>query len=169
MNLQFVVWPPPAAFLEQFRQLHQALRPRTVPEGLLSVLAIAIMPALCEETLFRGVVLPALSRWSAASGVIGSAVLFALIHVDAVGTTPVFFRLPFALCVGVGLGLLRVRTGSLLAAIVAHAVLNTITFATVFLTGAASQAIDEPQAGSGSLLLLGGAAATAWVFRAVRR
>jgi hypothetical protein len=52
---------------------------------------------------------------------------------------------------------------------VAHAALNTITFATVFLSGAASQAVDEPQALSGTLLLVGGAAATSWLFRALRR
>jgi hypothetical protein len=52
---------------------------------------------------------------------------------------------------------------------VAHAVLNTITFATVFLSGAASDVVEEPQALSGLLLLLGGGAATAWLFRALRR
>ena len=69
----------------------------------------------------------------------------------------------------IGLGALRLLTGSLLPSVLAHAVLNTITFATVFLTGAASQAMDEPQALSGALLLLGGAAASAWALRALRR
>ena len=169
MNVQFVIWPPPPEFLDSFRALHEALRPRSVGEAVLSVAAIAMMPALCEEMLFRGIVLPSLQRWGTASALFGSAMMFALIHVDAVGTSPAFYRLPFAFAVGLGLAALRLTTGSLIPAIAAHAVLNTITFATVFLSGAASEAVDEPQALSGTLLLLGGAAASAGIFRALRR
>jgi len=169
MNVQFVVWRPPPDFLETFRVLHLKLRPRTFEEAILSVAAIALMPALCEETLFRGIVLPSLARMGAAVALLGSAALFALIHIDTVSAGPVFYRLPFAFAVGLGLAALRLRTGSLLPSMVAHAVLNTITFATVFLSGAASDVVEEPQALSGLLLLLGGGAATAWLFRALRR
>ena len=169
MNVQFVLWRPPEQFLELFRILHQTLRPSTFTEAALSLIAIALMPALCEETLFRGVVLPSCLRGGRAVALVASAALFALIHIDAVGHSAVFYRLPFAFVVGLGLGALRLLTGSLLPSVLAHAVLNTITFATVFLTGAASQAMDEPQALSGALLLLGGAAASAWALRALRR
>ena len=67
---------------------------------------------------------------------LASALLFGLIHLDPAGDAAAFTRIPFAILVGVGLGLLRVRTR--LAAsrpILAHAVLNTITFATVVVTG----------------------------------
>ncbi len=169
MNIQFVIWRPPPEFLDSFRALHEALRPRSAGEAVLSVIAIAVMPAVCEETLFRGIVLPSLWRWGTASALFGSAAMFSLIHVDAVGTSPAFYRLPFAFAVGLGLAALRLLTGSLIPSIAAHAVLNTITFATVFLSGAASEAVDEPQVLSGSLLLLGGAAASAGIFRALRR
>jgi hypothetical protein len=99
----------------------------------------------------------------------GSTVLFALIHIDAVGASPAFYRLPFAFAVGLGLGTLRLLTGSLLPSMLAHAVLNTITFLTVFLIGAASDAVDEPQLLSGTLLLAAGGAAAAWTFRRLRR
>ena len=169
MNLQFVVWRPPAEFLESFRLLHLKLRPRTFEEAVLSVTAIAIMPALCEETLFRGIVLPSLARMGAVVALLGSAGLFALIHIDTMSAGPVFYRLPFAFAVGLGLAAFRLLSGSLLPAMVAHAVLNTITFATVFLSGAASEAMEQPQALPGLMLLLGGGAATAWTFRALRR
>jgi membrane protease YdiL (CAAX protease family) len=169
MNVQFVVWRPPDEFLDGFRALHLALRPRSVEEGLLSVTTIALMPALCEETLFRGIVLPSLARAGAAAGLLGSAALFALIHVDWAGASFTFYRLPFAFAVGLGLGALRLATASLAPSILAHATLNTITFGTVFLTGAASEAVDEPQALSGLLFLVAGVAACALVFRAVRR
>jgi sodium transport system permease protein len=169
MNMQFVIWRPPPAFLDSFRALHLALRPANAADAVLSVIAIAVMPAVCEETLFRGVVLPSFARAGAAAGLVGSATLFALIHIDSVASQAVFYRLPFAFAVGLGLATLRLLTGSLVASMAAHAVLNTITFGTVFLTGAASQAMEEPEAFSGSVLLLAGAAATAFLFRAVRR
>lgn len=169
MNVQFALWRPPAEYLDYFRALHQLLRPQTLGEGILSILAIGLMPALCEETVFRGVVLPSFARAGPVPGLLGSSVLFALIHVDPLGHSVVFHRLPFAFAVGLGLAALRLLTGSLLPSMVAHATLNTITFATVFLSGAASEAMEQPQVLSGVFLLLGGGAATAWLFRALRR
>ena len=169
MNMQFVLWRPPTEYLDYFRALHELLRPQTLGEGILSILAIGLMPALCEETVFRGVVLPSFARAGAVIGLLGSSVLFALIHVDPLGHSFVFHRLPFAFAVGLGLAALRLLTGSLVPSMVAHATLNTITFATVFLSGAASEAMEQPQVVSGLLLLLGGGAATGWLFRALRR
>jgi membrane protease YdiL (CAAX protease family) len=169
MNVQFVIWQPPPDFLESFRLLHQRLRPDTFEQAVLSVTAIAIMPALCEETLFRGIVLPSLGRMGNLTALLGSATLFALIHIDTLSGGPVFYRLPFAFAVGLGLAALRLLTGSLLPSMVAHAVLNTITFLTVFLSGAASEAMEQPEVLSGLLFLAGGGAATAFLFRALRR
>jgi len=78
MNVQFVIWSPPPDFLESFRLLHLRLRPDTFEQAVLSVTAIAIMPALCEETLFRGIVLPSLARMGNVTALLGSAALFAL-------------------------------------------------------------------------------------------
>jgi sodium transport system permease protein len=169
MNVQFVLWRPPPEYLDYFRSLHLLLRPQTMLDGVLSVVAIALMPALCEETVFRGVLLPSFARAGPVVGLLGSAVLFAAIHVDPMGQSLAFYRLPFAFAVGLGLAALRLLTGSLVPSMVAHAVLNTITFLTVFLSGAASDAIEEPQVLSGLLLLIGGGAATAWLFRSLRR
>lgn len=169
MNVQFAIWRPPQEFLATFQQLHQALRPRSLAGALLSVAAIALAPAICEEVLFRGVVLPSLSRLGPVFGLLGSSALFALIHIDATTAGVAFHRLPFAFVVGLGLGALRLFTASLLPAIAAHAVINTITFVTVFLTGAASEALEEPHLGMGMALLLGGGAATSFLLRASRR
>jgi membrane protease YdiL (CAAX protease family) len=169
MNVQFVMWRPPQEFLETFQQLHKALQPKSAAGALLSVAAIALAPAICEEVLFRGVVLPAMCRLGAGFGLVASSALFALIHIDATTAGLAFHRLPFAFVVGLGLGSLRLFTGSLLPAIAAHAVINTITFSTVLFTGAASEAVDEPHLGLGLALLVGGGAATAVLLRATRR
>lgn len=168
LEVQSVVWPPSEAFLDTFRQLHEALRPHGALDAVFSVAAIAVFPAACEEILFRGVVLPALVRPLGAIGaVLGSAVLFGAIHLDYAGDAAAFTRIPFAILVGIGLGLLRVRTGSLVPPVVAHAVLNAITFATVVVTGADLDT-DRPDPVLGIALLLGGSVLSAIALRHAR-
>ena len=168
LEVQSVVWPPSEAFLETFRRLHAALRPRDAMDAAFSAAAIAVFPAACEEILFRGVVLPSLARPLGAMGaVLASALMFGLIHLDLAGDALAFTRIPFAILVGVGLGLLRVRTGSLVPPIVGHAVLNTITFATVVFTGVELET-DAPDAALGAALLVGGLVLTAMALRHVR-
>ena len=63
--------------------------------------------------------------------------------------------------------LLRVRTGSLVPPILGHAVLNTITFATVVVMGAEMET-ETPDPVLGATLLLGGAVLTAIALRHAR-
>lgn len=167
MNLQAALFPLPPAYLELFQRLHAALKPAGFVDGLLSLAAIAVAPALCEELLFRGMVLPSLARaWGPAAGVLGSAVLFGAIHVDSLpdGST-LFFRVPFALVVGLGLGLLRLRAGSLAAPMLAHGLLNAITFS---LAPLVDQPLDAPERGDplvGLGLLAAGFLATGLLYR----
>jgi membrane protease YdiL (CAAX protease family) len=168
LEVQSVMWPPSEAFLETFRQLHKALKPRDAVDAVVSIAAIALFPAACEEILFRGVVLPSLARWLGATGaVLASALMFGLIHLDVAADGVAFTRIPFAILVGVGLGLLRVRTGSLVPPILAHAVLNTITFATVVVMGAEMEN-ETPDPVLGAALFLGGAVLTVIALRHAR-
>lgn len=168
LEVQSAIWPPSEAFLETFRQLHKALKPRDAMDAAFSVAAIAVFPAVCEEILFRGVILPSLARSLRPIGAaLASALLFGLIHLDAAGDAAAFTRIPFAILVGVGLGLLRVRTGSLVPPILGHAVLNTITFATVVVTGVDLET-ETPDAALGASLLLGGSVLTAIALRHAR-
>jgi len=165
---QYVFWPPPPEYLDAFRRLHDALRPRDTFDALLSVAAIAVAPAVCEEVLFRGVVLPSFAtRLPPAAAVLGSAFLFGLIHVDATADAIAFYRVPFAFVVGIGLGVLRVTAGSLLPPVLAHALLNTITFAV-----AAQEDLTqtpEPRLALGVPLFAGGLAATVFLLRMINR
>src|SRR5436309_2258560 len=128
-------------------------------DALVSLATIALIPALCEESLLRGIVLTSLLRQGAAAAVLVSATLFAVIHFDA-------YRFPFTLALGLALGLLRLRTGSLLAPIVVHAVLNATTFVTVPFVDPPSVPLPAPRPGLGAGLL---AAGTVLAFVLVRR
>jgi hypothetical protein len=81
----------------------------------LSVLAIALLPGICEETIFRGALQPRL-------GLILTAILFASIHTQysiSIDTLTV-------LILGLGLGLIRKYTNTTTSAIT-HATYNLIT------------------------------------------
>ena len=168
LQVQSLRWPPTDEFLETFRRLHEALRPRDALDAAFSVIAIAIVPATCEEILFRGVLLPSLARvMRATAAVLASAALFGVIHLDATSGGMAFTRIPFAILVGVGFGLLRVRSGSLVPSIAAHALLNTITFATVAATGV-DAGTETPDALLGGAMLVGGGVLTALALRHAR-
>jgi uncharacterized protein len=95
----------------------------------LPVIAIsaALLVPVAEEVLFRGLLLRAVAkRWGLAAGAVVSAVLFALVHVQFSGLREDLVLLGSISAYTVVLTLLVVRTGRLGAAIVAHAVVNTI-------------------------------------------
>jgi len=171
LELQYVVWQPPPGYLEAFRRLHEALRPADPFDALFSVAAIALAPALCEELLFRGIVLPSFLRALGPAGAVaGSAALFGLIHLDFTQPgVPVLYRVPFAFAVGVGFGALRLLTGALPPVILAHATLNTITLLATPLVDDPSQPMPDPKPLVGVALLLAGSALTGLSLRKSQR
>jgi len=163
LELQYTVWAPPEGYLEIFRRLHAELRPAGPFDALLSVLAIAVAPAVCEEVLNRGVVLPSLVRPLGPMGaVVGSAIVFGLMHLD-------LYRLPFTFAVGLALGILRLGTGSLSASIVAHATLNTLTFVTAPWLDDPTEPMPDPRPLLGAALFVLGTAGTLALLKLTRR
>jgi len=80
----------------------------------------ALLPAVCEEAAFRGVLLGSVRRTlGSASAIIISSLVFGLFHMTAVRFLPTAF-------LGLMLGLSVVLTGSLLPAIVWHALNNAL-------------------------------------------
>lgn len=81
--------------------------------SLYSVVAFAILPALTEEFLFRGVVAAEYERGGAALGVIMSAFTFSLIHFNPV-------RIPIYMFYGLVLALVLYATRSVVASSIVH-------------------------------------------------
>lgn len=95
------------------------------PEQLdaLHVFAAVILAPLIEEWLCRGVLWTAASRVSSPGRVVVlTAVLFAMMH----GLQGFFLALPHRFLGGLGLGWLRLKSGSILPCIVAHATWNVL-------------------------------------------
>jgi sodium transport system permease protein len=92
--------------------------------SLLSALAMfALVPAVCEEILFRGVLARSLGRrWRLPAAAAISAVVFALYHVSIVQALP-------TLTLGFLLGLIAIRADSVLPSMIAHALNNALAIA----------------------------------------
>lgn len=85
----------------------------------LLLLSIAVLPAVCEELAFRGVLQPLIARWSGNVhvGIWVSAVLFSAIHLQ-------FYGFGARVLLGAGLGYLVVHSGRLWLGMVAHGINN---------------------------------------------
>ncbi len=81
---------------------------------------LAVIVPIGEEVFFRGLVYGGLrARWGVVAATLASAVFFSAVHVQVVHAFPIFV-------LGVFLAVLYERTGSLLPAIVTHAINNVI-------------------------------------------
>ncbi len=162
LELQSVVWPPPPGYLEAFRKVHAALRPANALDAVFSVLAIAAAPAIFEETLVRGVVLPSLRPWLGGLGaVLVSALVFAAMHLD-------LYRFAFTFAVGAILGVVRLRAEALVPCMLVHGTLNTLTFLAAPLVDDPSGPSPDPRPALGAALLLGGLFVTLFLLRTLR-
>lgn len=99
------------------------------------LVAFALVPALCEEILFRGFLQSGLVQAfeSAPKGITVTSLIFAVFHVDP-------WRFVGLFVLGVFLGHLAHRSGSLVPPILAHAFNNVLSIALATLTGSASDA-----------------------------
>ncbi|QMW06941.1 CPBP family intramembrane glutamic endopeptidase [Spirosoma foliorum] len=101
---------------------------KTVGQLLIAILVIAVIPALGEETLFRGILQRNLIRWTgnAHLGIWLAAALFSAIHVQFLGFFP-------RMLLGALFGYLYLWSGNLWVSILAHFVNNGFTVVMVYL------------------------------------
>ena len=94
---------------------------------ILLFVTTTFLAPLFEEIIFRGVLLPTLSKdFGIILGIILSAFIFALAHLS-LGEMPPLFVL------GIGLGITRIASGSLFSSVVMHSLWNGLTFVNLFL------------------------------------
>lgn len=145
-------------------ELRASLRRMVLPEAGLrplaaDLLALALAPALCEELLFRGGVMtayapPRAPKWQAALAVGMAALLFGVIHASPHRFLP-------AMVMGLGLGVVRLLSGSLWPAVAFHLANNVAVIVLL------RQGYDTPPGGTAGLVgagvtLAAGLALTKW-------
>lgn len=114
------VLPPPGWFMELFNRLFES------DFGIWGgIIRVVVLAQVVEELIFRGVIFSGFQKnYSPFWAIFLSALLFALFHLNPWQLGPTFL-------LGCLLGLVRQRTGSLLAAIFTHALHNGMIFFTV--------------------------------------
>lgn len=88
-------------------------------DGLYLVVAFAILPAVTEEFLFRGIILSEYGTVGVSCSVILSAVMFAMCHFS-------FLRMPSYFFCGIVLACLTYATRSIVAPMIVHTLYNVV-------------------------------------------
>lgn len=110
--------------------------PKGIFGFLLTVISTAIVPALVEEFAFRGVIMGMLRHLGDGFAVMTSAVLFGIIHGN-------FEQMPFAFLVGLALGFIAVKSGSLWTAVAVHSFNNLVSVLMNYLFSDASMLVQN--------------------------
>jgi len=114
---------------EQLQQVDDLLRQLNALPVWLVVIAIGIVPGITEELFFRGVLFQSLRKsCSPAATIIIAAVLFALFHLVTPGLMTTERLLP-SLVMGLVLGWVAYRSGSVFPSVIIHAVHNGLFLA----------------------------------------
>lgn len=91
-------------------------------ENIIYFIAIAVVPPIIEEFLFRGAILGSLRKHGDALAIVVSAVMFGFAHSN-------FIQTPVTFLTGLVLAYLTVKTNSLIPAIIIHFVNNSSSVA----------------------------------------
>lgn len=110
-TLQHQFFPFPEEMIEQFSDLFAGLENLSIWQALL---LIAVLPAVVEEHLCRGLMLRGMSRVSGAwPAILVVALIFAFLHLNPYRLLPTF-------ALGILLGYIAIRTNSIFPAILGH-------------------------------------------------
>ncbi len=111
----------------------------TVPSGIFATILFfvnsAVLPALLEEVVFRGIVMQSLRRFGDAFALLASSIIFAAVHGN-------FVQAPSAFLVGLAMGYFVLLTGSLRIAMVIHFINNAVAVISSILTLYAGDSIQ---------------------------
>ncbi len=106
----------------------QLLAADTIPELFRSILVGALVPAVCEEFLFRGLLQRSLEeKLSPTKAIIISSVIFAVIHLNIIQVIPLF-------AIGLLLGYAAYKSGSLYLPMILHFLNNAIAILVMYFT-----------------------------------
>ncbi len=108
-------WLPRSHALDVLDRMMKSLSPGG---AIVAVTLLGLLPGLVEELLFRGYIQTRLvARWGATWGIFWTALLFGISHLDPMQGL-------FAVIVGCILGFVAYRSGSIIPAMICHAVNN---------------------------------------------
>jgi sodium transport system permease protein len=114
-----LIFPFPPKYIEMLSKLF------TMDPSFWKVLLVmAVAPGICEEYMFRGFLIRFYEKYGIKSAIVLSALLFAAFHLDPFRFVPVFL-------LGLLLGYLTLRSGSLVNSMLSHTINNGLALVIV--------------------------------------
>lgn len=92
----------------------------SIKDLLICYVSLAIIPAVCEELLFRGVIINCLKHKGEIFAVVFSAIMFAIFHFSPV-------QLIYPICWGLLLGIVYLRTKNIIFPMIMHFINNAFS------------------------------------------
>lgn len=122
--------------------------PETIPYLVIYILVIAVSAGICEEALFRGAIMPTVERHGVLPALLFSAALFSLTHLS-------YLNLISTFSLGIMIGLVVIKTGSLFAGVLYHSLNNFIAVIGMYFFGTVDlEALTAKQEAAALYLLL---------------
>ncbi len=120
--LQSLILDPPPSML---KQLQSVIVAESARDFFIITVAAALLPALCEETMFRGMILSTLEKkYGALKASMLCGLFFGIFHFSA------YRFIPTAI-IGFYLSMLKISTGSIIPSMIAHFINNFIIIAAI--------------------------------------
>ena len=94
--------------------------PTGVSGFIITVIAAAVVPALVEEFAYRGVFIGLTKEYGEGFCIVASSLMFGLMHGN-------LEQIPFAFIVGLVLGFVRIKSGSIIPAMLLHFINNFVS------------------------------------------
>ncbi len=114
-------WLPESRLLKQFAEVVRGMSGLTL---VAAMLVIGLGPGIAEEMLFRGYIQSRLrERWGPGLAILCTSLLFGIMHLDPLQGS-------FAFGMGIFLGYLTERAGTILPAMICHAANNIVSTVT---------------------------------------
>jgi len=110
--------------------------PSDINEFLFEFFIVALTPGLCEEIMFRGMIMKSYEVYDRKKAIVLSAVLFGIFHFN-------FQNLLGPIFLGILFGILVSKTKSLFSSIIGHTINNTIALIIGFFSGHIQQTSEE--------------------------
>lgn len=108
---------------------------KTVPEAVMAVISMALVPAVVEEIAVRGIIMQPLRRYGDKFAIVASALIFSMLHGNMV-------QIPYALFAGMYLGWAVIATGSLWPSIIIHFLNNLYSVVIMFAENYGEKAVS---------------------------
>lgn len=109
----------------------------SVKDLIVCYISLALIPAVCEELLFRGVIINCLKHKGEIFAVVLSAIMFALFHLSPI-------QLIYPICWGLLLGIVYLRTKNILFPIIMHFINNAFSITIQYFISSSSSGKFEP-------------------------